>query len=165
MSGAIAEFETNGLNGNLKNVQLRKLSKTQTPNTNGDAAVHTLQNKTENNTSMIADGVNITNECESKLSTTVNADALEKNQPRQTEVVKQASNVKAVGETKNGNLADRLKSLQKMSTMEQESLLEKEHLLQIKSCSAIIHSDVKYTRDSFRRLFISEVSNYIFITS
>ncbi|KAK9721035.1 hypothetical protein QE152_g21746 [Popillia japonica] len=162
MSGAIAELEINAANGNFRNAQSRKLSKTQV-NANENVFVHHIyQNKLENNASTIANGVNNADECESKLSTAgavnVAVDVLEENRARQSEVVKQAPNAEAVGQTKNGALADRKKLLQKMSTMEQESLLEKEHLQQIRSCSAIIRSDAKYTRDSFRRLFLSELS-------
>lgn len=164
MSGAIAQFETNSANGNLKNAQPQKPLKPQNNATNGDVHGQLNQNKTaENNASSSPTGVNTTSdESDSKLSTDGNdaaVDVLEKNPATQSEVVKQAPNAKAIDTTKNGTLAGRRKSLQKMSTMEQESLLEKEHLLQIKSCATIIRSDVKYAKDCFRRLFLSEVSN------
>lgn len=159
MSETMPQFQSNLINGNLKNVQQRRLSKQN--NVNGDASPTHL-NKLENGT---ANGVNnISENGDYKFSTAVVAvDVLEQNQARQSEVVKQAPNAKTVSKAENGTLADRRKSLQKMSTMEQESLLEKEHLSQIRLCSSIIYNDVKYTKESFRRLFLSKVSasNYL----
>nr|XP_022909698.1 NADPH oxidase 5 isoform X2 [Onthophagus taurus] len=45
---------------------------------------------------------------------------------------------------------------QSMSIMEYENLLEKEHISQIRLCSAIIYTNVKYTKESFGRLFLSK---------
>lgn len=44
-----------------------------------------------------------------------------------------------------------------MSTMEEENLRERLHVTQLRQCAEIVGKDVKYSRDTFRRLFQGKV--------
>lgn len=54
-------------------------------------------------------------------------------------------------------LAQRRRSFVPMSSMEEENLRERLHLAQLRQCSAIVYNEVRYTKDSFRRMFMSKV--------
>lgn len=60
--------------------------------------------------------------------------------------------------TADEKLAERRKSLVPMSSMEEENLRERLHMAQLRQCFAIISNEVRYTKDTFRRLFQSQVS-------
>ncbi|XP_017779285.1 PREDICTED: NADPH oxidase 5 [Nicrophorus vespilloides] len=53
-------------------------------------------------------------------------------------------------------LAERRKSLIPMSSMEEESLRDRLHMAQLRQCFAIVSNEVRYTKDTFRRLFQSQ---------
>lgn len=55
-------------------------------------------------------------------------------------------------------LAERRKSFTPMSSMEEENLRERLHLKQLRKCSEIVCKEQKYTKEVFRRLFQSQVS-------
>lgn len=63
-------------------------------------------------------------------------------------------NVKSAEE----RLAERRKSLVPMSSMEEENLRERLHLAQLRQCSAIVYNEVRYTKDTFRRMFQTKVN-------
>ncbi|KAK9869222.1 hypothetical protein WA026_002973 [Henosepilachna vigintioctopunctata] len=44
-----------------------------------------------------------------------------------------------------------------MSSMEEENLRERLHIAQLKKCAEIVSEEARYTRDSFRRLFLNKV--------
>lgn len=54
-------------------------------------------------------------------------------------------------------LAERRKSLIPMSSMEEENLRERLHLAQLRQCSAIVYNEVRYSKDTFRRMFQTKV--------
>lgn len=54
-------------------------------------------------------------------------------------------------------LAERRRSFVPMSSMEEENLRERLHLAQLRRCTEIVNTEPRYTRESFRRLFLSKV--------
>lgn len=154
--------DDNSTNKDVTNINKNNGNKCNNNNEN-NGFVNNITFQSENNTKhTITAGPEAITTTTAPVNTSVNVNSTNKN--NSSSIIVKNNNNTSTTSSDNFNvksaeekLSERRKSLIPMSSMEEENLRERLHLAQLRQCSAIVFNEVRYTKDTFRRMFQTKV--------